>query len=165
MNTDSLKELLGDFSLESLLEDLLPELPPLLEKTAFLSRLLMLIGPFVILGMGLYYFLNAPKEANYRSGYRCYFGMGSVEAWRFTQRLAGGIWCLLGLGLAIWMAIAGQNLAGLPLMERMMAMAVYIFWQAVALLVSRGLINVVVFLRYDAKGRKRYSWAQLWRGY
>ena len=164
MNTDSLKELLGDFSLDTLLEDLLPELSPLLEKSAFWARLLMLIGPFVILGMGLYYFLNAPKEANFRSGYRCYFGMGSVEAWRFTQRLAGGIWCLLGLGLAIWMAIAGQQLEGLSLMDSMMAMAGYIFWQAVALLLSRGLINLLVFLRYDAKGRKRYTWAELWKG-
>ena len=104
MNTDAIKQLLQDFSFETFLEDLLPELAPLLEKTALLSRLLMLIGPFIILGMGLYYFLNAPKEANFRSGYRCYFGMGSVEAWRFSQRLAGGIWCLVGLGLAIWMA-------------------------------------------------------------
>ena len=110
MSTDKIKEFLRDFSFETLLEDLLPEIAPLLEKTAFISRLLMMIGPFVILAMGLYYFLNAPKEANYRSGYRCYFGMGSVEAWRFSQRLAGGIWCLLGLGLAIWMAIVPRRI-------------------------------------------------------
>ena len=54
MNTDAIKQLLQDFSFETFLEDLLPELAPLLEKTAFLSRLLMLAGPFVILGMGLY---------------------------------------------------------------------------------------------------------------
>ena len=164
MNTDTLKELLRDFSFETFLEDLLPELAPLLEKTAFLSRLLMLAGPFVILAMGLYYFLNAPKEANYRSGYRCYFGMGSVEAWRFTQRLAGGIWCLLGLGLAIWMAIAGGKLVDMALLDRMGKMAVYICCQALCLLLSRWIINLLVFLRYDAKGRKRYTWAELWRG-
>ncbi len=164
MNTEAIKEILRDFSLETLLEELLPEIAPLLEKSAFLARLCMLIGPFVILGLGLYYFLSAPKEANYRSGYRCYFGMGSVEAWRFTQRLAGGIWSLLGLGLAIWMAIAGSYLAGLPMLDGMGKMAGYIFWQALALLISRWIINFVVFLRYDAKGRKRYTWAELWRG-
>ena len=164
MNTDTLKELLRDFSFETFLEDLLPELAPLLEKTAFISRLLMLAGPFVILAMGLYYFLNAPKEANYRSGYRCYFGMGSVEAWRFAQRLAGGIWCLLGLGLAIWMAIAGGKLVDMALLDRMGKMAVYIGCQALCLLLSRWIINLLVFLRYDAKGRKRYTWAELWRG-
>ncbi len=164
MNTDSFKELLRDFSLETLLEDLLPDLAPLLEKSAFWARLLMLVGPFVILAMGLYYFLNAPKEANYRSGYRCFFGMGSVEAWRFTQRLAGSIWSVLGLGLAIWMAIAGQSLADLALMDALLRMAVYVFWQAMALLASRLLINLLVFLRYDAKGNRRYTWAELWKG-
>ncbi len=164
MSTDFIKTLLRDFSFETLLEDMLPEIAPLLEKTALISRLLLIIGPFVILAMGLYYFLNAPKEANYRSGYRCYFGMGSVEAWRFTQRLAGGIWCLLGLGLAIWMAIVGQKLADLALLDRMGRMAVYIFCQAMALLLSRWIINLLVFLRYDAKGNKRYTWAELWRG-
>ena len=164
MNTDFIKTLLQDFSFETLLEDMLPEIAPLLEKTALISRLLLIIGPFVILAMGLYYFLNAPKEANYRSGYRCFFGMGSVEAWRFTQRLAGGIWCLLGLGLAIWMAVAGGKLAELALLDRMGRMAVYILCQAVALLLSRWIINLLVFLRYDAKGNKRYTWAELWRG-
>ncbi len=164
MNTDAIKQLLQDFSFETFLEDLLPELAPLLEKTALLSRLLMLIGPFIILGMGLYYFLNAPKEANFRSGYRCYFGMGSVEAWRFSQRLAGGIWCLVGLGLAIWMALAGPKLVDMALLDRMGQMAFYIFCQAIALLLSRWIINLLVFLRYDAKGRRRYTWAELWKG-
>ena len=161
---DKIKEFLRDFSFETLLEDLLPELAPLLEKTAFLSRLMLLVGPFVILGMGLYYFLNAPKEANYQSGYRCYWGMGSVQAWRFTQRLAGGLWSLLGLGLAIWMALAGPELAALDMMDRMGRMAMYILCQAISLLLLRWIINLLVFLRYDAKGNRRYTWAELWRG-
>ena len=90
--------------------------------------------------------------------------MGSVEAWRYSQRLAGGIWCLVGLGLAIWMAVAGPKLVELELLDRMGKMAVYIACQAGSLLVSRWIINLLVFLRYDAKGRKRYTWAELWRG-
>ncbi len=164
MTTEKLKELLGGLDLQSMLEKILPELPPLLEKSAAIARLLMLIGPFVILAMGLYYFLNAPKEANYHAGYRCHFGMGSVEAWRYTQRLAGGIWAVLGLGLAIWMAIAGAQLVGLTLMDSMVKMAGWILWQAVALLISRLVINILVFLRYDRKGNRRYTWAELWKG-
>ena len=118
----------------------------------------------MILAMGLYYFLNAPKEANYRSGYRCHFGMGSVEAWQYTQRLAGGIWVLLGLGLAIWMAIAGGALVGLPLLDAVGKMAIWVLWQAAALLISRLVINVLVFARYDHKGVRRYTWSELWKG-
>lgn len=164
MTTEKLKELLGGLDLQAMLEKILPDLTAMLEKTAALSRLCMLIGPFVVLAMGLYYFLNAPKEANYRSGYRCHFGMGSVEAWRFTQRLAGGIFSLLGLGLAIWMAIAGAKLVGMAQMDAMAKMAGWILWQAAALLVSRLVINFLVFLRYDRKGNRRYTWAELWQG-
>ena len=164
MDTSKFKDLLGGLDLNTLLEDMLPELSPLLDKTAGLARILMLAGPFVILAMGLYYFLSAPKEANHRSGYRCYWGMGSVEAWRYTQKLAGAIWCLLGLALAVWMAIAGAKMAGMDMMDAMLKMAVYIFWQAMALLLSRIVIHFLVFLRYDAKGVRRYTWAELWKG-
>ena len=161
---DKIKDFLRDFSFETFLEELLPNLAPLLERTALLSRLILLVGPFVILGMGLYYFLNAPKEANFQSGYRCYWGMGSVQAWRFAQRLAGGLWTLLGLGLAIWMALSGAKLAQMELMDRMGLMAFYILCQAIFLLLLRWIINLLVFLRYDAKGNRRYTWAELWRG-
>ena len=164
MSTDTIKEFLREFSFETFLEELLPELAPLLEKSALITRLLLLIGPFVILGMGLYYFLNAPKEANFQSGYRCYWGMGSVQAWRFTQRLAGGLWTLLGLGFAVWFALKGPELAAMELMDRMTRTAVYILCQAVSLLLLRWIINFLVFLRYDAKGNRRYTWAELWRG-
>ena len=43
MSTEKIKEFLRDFSFETFLEDLLPELPPLMEKSAFLARLFMLI--------------------------------------------------------------------------------------------------------------------------
>ena len=47
--------------------------------------------------LGLVYLFLTPKEANHYIGYRCYFGMGSVNAWRFTQRLAGIVFGSLGL--------------------------------------------------------------------
>ncbi len=164
MTTEKLKELLGGLDIQTMLEKILPDLESLMAHIPTIARIVMLIGPFVILAMGLYYFLNAPQEANYRSGYRCHYGMGSVEAWRYTQRLAGGIWALLGLGLAIWMAIAGGQLAELSMVDAMAKMAVWILWQAVALLLSRLLINVLVFLRFDRKGNRRYTWAELFRG-
>ncbi len=157
MTTEKLKELLSGLDIQTMLERILPDLPPMLAHTHAIARVLMLIGPFVILAMGLYYFLNAPKEANYRAGYRCHFGMGSVEAWQYTQRLAGAVWSLLGLVLVIWMAIAGVGLVGLPATDAMAKVAVWLLWQAGALLLSRWAINLVVFLRYNRKGNRRQS--------
>ena len=160
MTTEKLKELLSGLDLQAMLEKILPDLAPFLAHTHAIARVLMLIGPFVILAMGLHYFLNAPKEANYRSGYHCYFGMGSVEAWQYTQRLAGSIWSLLGLILVVWMVFAGRRLVGLPMIDAMAETAVLLLWQAGALLLSRWVINVVVFLRYNRKGNIRRLWTR-----
>jgi hypothetical protein len=48
-------------------------------------------------------------------------------------------------------------------MDAMAKMAGWILWQAALLLVSRLIINFVVFLRYDRKGNRRYTWAELWQ--
>ena len=64
-----------------------------------------LITPLILLVLGLIYILIPPKEANHHAGFRTYFGMGSVEAWRFTQRIAGLAWTALGGLLTIVMFI------------------------------------------------------------
>ena len=99
MSIDDFKGLMDAFDPASLL----PELDPILDKLAWIARIVVLLGPGVMLLMGLVYLLATPKEANYYIGYRCYYGMGSVEAWRFTQRLAGIVFAALGLvsGIAV----------------------------------------------------------------
>ena len=102
MNFESfevIKVLLDNFDPASLL----PDLSSMTGIVATVTRLAVLAGPIVLLIMGLLYFFAAPKEANYRFGYRCYFGMGSEEAWRFTQRVAGILWAALGLVLSLLM--------------------------------------------------------------
>ena len=81
---EDIKILMDNFDPASLL----PDLSSMTGIVATVTRLAVLAGPIVLLIMGLLYFFAAPKEANYRFGYRCYFGMGSEVAWRFTQRLA-----------------------------------------------------------------------------
>ena len=143
---------------------LVPEMGVLMGIVRVVLSLLLLAGPLAMVILGFLYLFMPPPEANYKFGFRTYFGMGSVEAWRYTQKLAGAVWCLLGLALAVWMAVAGAAMAGMATMDAMLKMAGYIFWQALALLVSRVLINFLVFLRYDRKGVRRYTWAELWRG-
>ena len=62
------------------LTKLLPDLSTFLGKVEALMRIAIMIAPLVLLGLGLLYFLAAPKEANYKLGYRCFWGMSSVEA-------------------------------------------------------------------------------------
>ena len=91
----SIKSVMDGFDPASLL----PDLSKVFGSLVGVCRVAVMIGPVIALILGLAYLFLAPKEANYYFGYRCYFGMGSVRAWRFTQRIAGMI--LGGLGLIL----------------------------------------------------------------
>ena len=87
--------------------------------------------------------------------------MGSVQAWRFTQRLAGISWTVIGLILAIIAVANLGKLAEVELMDAMFLAGKYIVRQAMTVLVSVLCINVIVFARYDRKGIRRASWREL----
>ena len=71
---------------------LLPDLGTVLGWVELLLRICVMAGPILILGFGLLFLLAPPKEANYGLGFRCWWGMASMAAWQFTQRLAGMVW-------------------------------------------------------------------------
>ena len=68
-----------------------PELDKLLELALKATRFAVRVGPMCILLLGLIYLFLHPNEANHKAGYRTFFGMGSLHAWRFTQRVSGFI--------------------------------------------------------------------------
>ena len=80
LDIESIKSLMDGFDPAALL----PDLSDLFGSLATLCRFAVMIGPVVLLVLGLAYLFLSPREANYYFGYRCYFGMGSVQAWRFT---------------------------------------------------------------------------------
>ena len=134
---------------------LLPDLSTVVGKVEFITRIAVLIGPIVLLVMGILYFFVSPKEANYHFGYRCYFGMGSEEAWRFTQRLAGLVWAALGLVLTVIMAVITGGFAGDPIMDIIHSGVKCLFWEIGLAAVSCLVINTIAMLLFDRKGARR----------
>lgn len=147
----SIKEMMDAFDPAMLL----PDLSRMGDTVAAVARVAVLVGPLVLLALGLAYLFLSPKEANYRFGYRCYFGMGSVEAWRFTQRLAGLVWGGLGAVLTVAMAVVSLGYSGKPVVEIMDSALTCLIWQIVLTAVSCLAINVMAALRYNAKGALR----------
>ena len=89
-------------------------------------------------------------------GYRCYFGMGSVQAWRFTQRLAGTTWIVLGVILGAAMVIAKRTaLTGLEPMDLLLRAVVCILCQMGVLLLATVVIRLVVACTFDRHGIRR----------
>lgn len=151
MSIDSIKEILDGFDPASLL----PDLTTVVGKVELIARIAVIIGPIVLLVLGALYCFASPKEANYHFGYRCYFGMGSIDAWRFTQRLAGMVWGALGLVLTVVMLIVCGSFRGMEIMPMITKAAVALVWQAALTGISALAVNIVVMTQFDAKGEHR----------
>lgn len=151
MSIESLKTLLEDFDPAAFL----PDLTSVFGKIELILRFLVVTGPLVMLVMGLVYFFLSPKEANHTFGYRTWFGMGSVEAWNFTQKLAGLVWGGLGLILTVIMLLI-VNRYRLMDMESMLWSAVRcLLWEAGLALVALLGVNITVTVLFDWNGYRR----------
>ena len=148
---DSIKELLDGVDPAALL----PDLSKVFSSLEPLCRIAVLLGPVVFLLLGLSYLILSPKEANYYLGYRCYFGMGSEYAWRFTQRLAG--WMFTGAGTVLTVLVFAISVS-FPHMQ-----LTDMVWKAAACLVVELAVAVLLILtvnisamyHFDRKGRHR----------
>ena len=134
---------------------LLPEMAEVFGDIAAICRVAVMIGPIVILIMGLCYLFLAPKEANWYFGYRTYFGMGSINAWQYTQRLAGVVFTSLGLGLTIVMFLLSAPFDGMDVMDMAWKAVFYLAWQAGLVLLATLFVNLAAAYRFDRKGSFR----------
>lgn len=134
---------------------LLPDLAVLFEKLVGVIRLAVYAGPVTLVVLGLVYCFLAPREANHHLGFRCWWGMSSVEVWRFTQKLAGIVWAALGLVLGLVALFSTRGYANMGQQEMLMDAAVLILWQIGAVLLSIAAINITLIVLYDRKGYKR----------
>ena len=132
-----------------------PELDTLMGKLELVVRIAVMIGPLALLGLGLWYFLAPPREANHRAGFRTLWGMGSIEAWQFTQRLAGICFGVLGLILTVVMALICNGYRGMDTMEKIWSAGKCVLAQIGLVLLTTIVIHIVVLIRYDWKGDRR----------
>ncbi len=151
LDIDSIKALMDGFDPAALL----PDLSEIFGSLAVVCRFAVMIGPIVLLALGLAYLLLSPKEANYYFGYRCYFGMGSVYAWRFTQRLAGLLFTGLGLALTVGMFVMSAGFSHMEVTDMVWRALECLVVQAAAVLLATLAINCTVALRFNRKGEHR----------
>lgn len=148
---ESIKELMDGFDPAALL----PDLSTALGKVELVCRVAVLVGPILILALGIAYLLLSPKEANYYFGYRCYFGMGSVQAWRFSQRIAGLTFAGLGLVLTVIMLLISGGFSGMAAMDLAWKAVWCLVWEATLVLLATLAINGVCMFFFNAKGEPR----------
>ena len=148
---DFLKSLLGEFDPAALV----PDLGALFNNLDAALRVVVLAGPLCLLGLGLLYLLAPPSEANHVFGYRHFWGMSSVEAWRFTQKTAGLVWTGLGLVLTIIMAFLCNGYRELAAEAMLMSALTSVLVELLLVFLSTLLINTLVIFHFDHRGTRR----------
>lgn len=142
-------------AITDLLDALIPNLENLVSDMRTWLGIAMIVGPIIFIVMGLIYYFLAPPEANHKLGYRTYFGMGSVTAWKFTQKLAGIVWGGLGIILAIVAIIGCVIMVGQELSKATSTALTILIIEAVAALLAFLTVEITVILRYDMNGSAR----------
>ena len=151
LDFESIKEFMDAFDPAALL----PQLDTVFDKVSLVCRIAVMAGPVVLLVMGLIYLFFTPREANHYIGYRCYYGMGSVQAWRFTQRVAGIIFGALGLILTVVMLFVSGGFAGMAVMDMVWKAVTCLIWEAVLVVLATLAVNFTAFRVFDRNGEIR----------
>ncbi len=151
MSIEDIKQIMDGFDPAALLPDL-SNLPGIVE---LVCRIAVLVGPALFIFMAVTY-LIAPREANYYMGYRCFFAMGSQDAWCFCQWLAAAVWGLLGIILVLVMLGKTNGFRELPVMEQLEGAISCIFWEGVWALIATVAINLTMAVLFNFKGIPRF---------
>ena len=134
---------------------LLPDISSIVGIMQVFARILILIIPILLGGLGAAYYFKPIKEANHIFGYRTYFGMGSVDAWKYTQRLAGFGYMVLGGALTLAMIIVNLCLIGAETLTLLTTAAICLIIELVLTGLGVLALNIFLAIRYDRDGYLR----------
>lgn len=132
-----------------------PEMPVLLGFLRALLVIIILAGPILLVTLGVMYLLRPAPEANYKYGFRTYFGMGSVEAWRFSQKIAGLVYGGLGIILLLVMFIIVMTFFKKDLFQIANSAIICLLWQVGLTLIARIAVGVMCFIYFDKDGARK----------
>ena len=148
---EALKSLFEEFDMAAFL----PDMTTVVGWIESVLRVAVMAGPLLLLGFGLLFLLAPPKEANYGVGFRCWWGMASLEAWQFTQRLAGLVWSGMGVALTVIMALICNAFRRQEPTAMVWTAVICLGVELFLILASYIAINIVLIRKFDRWGFRR----------
>lgn len=134
---------------------LVPDMPVLLRFLRTVLALALVAGPVTMMIQAAFYLFKPAPEANFKRGYRTYYGMGSTEAWQFSQKIAGLAFGGLGSLLLIAMFIVILCFRGKTLMWVAIAAIICLTVQVVLLSAARITVAILCGKFFDKDGARR----------
>ena len=148
---EAITSLFSDFDFAALL----PPLDSYLGQLAFWTRLVLLAGPLVLLGVGLLYFFRPSPTPDSRIGWRSYLSTGSVAVWQFAQRIAGMVYIGLGGALSVIFLILSLFFGLMDPVGMVTTALVCISLFAVLVLGAQVLLHMWILRYYDKEGNRK----------
>jgi len=151
---EKLMSIFEGFDVEKL-GDLLPSAESLMNGMTGWVKLLVLIGPLLMLGFGIYYWFFAPKEANHSMGFRFFYAMSRVEVWQHAQRLAGIAYTALGGILFVIIGLISLRFGRLIAPDMVWLAVKCLIWEVVLAIIATLAVDILIVVLYDYKGDPR----------
>ena len=134
---------------------LLPDLGKFISDLRFWAGLFLLIGPIIMLLLGLWYFFLPTKEANHHVGFRAYFGMGSQEAWKYAQKMAGMFFMIAGGAFTVISLVLIIVLGGAEPMKMATTALILLIVQALAAFGLWLTLQIMLMTKFDKNGNRK----------
>jgi hypothetical protein len=148
---DDILSLLQDFDVANFL----PEPGKFLNSLEGWVRLIVLIGPLVLLCIGLWNrYVSAPTPGN-RLGFWIVGGVGSMKAWHFAQKLCQMAYLVLGGGLSALMLLISLFFNAKKGMVMINLALICVILEFIVIVGAWILINMLVRKAYDKEGNPR----------
>lgn len=148
---EKLKALMDGFDIAKIL----PQMEAFLGHVQPVLRFAVLIGPVCLLVLGLLYLIFPTREANRVWGYRCFYGMGSPEAWKTTQRIVGIAWTVMGIILLSVMAVFSARFSSAAVEESVTFAIKCVLWEIGLVAVSCVGFDITMAVLFDRYGNRR----------
>ena len=137
------------------LSKFVPAMPVFLGALRALLVIIILAGPILLVTLGAMYLLRPAPEANFKYGFRTYFGMGSVEAWRFSQRIGGLVYIILGGVMTLGALVAFIILLKSSIPTILTGCAARLVIELILVTLTTFTLNIIISIRYDRDGYRR----------
>lgn len=148
---DDILSILQDFDVANFL----PEPEAYIKSLVGWVRFAVLLGPLILLVLGAWYYFWPPKEANHAVGFRTYWGMGSIKAWLFSQKLAGMSFMVLGGALLVISFLVSLTFNGDKAMGMINTAFVLVLIQLLLILSVWVALNLLIYRAFDKDGKPR----------
>lgn len=151
---EKLMSIFEGFDIEKI-GSLLPSAESLMNGLSKWMVLLVLVGPLLMLGFGIYYWFFAPKEANHSMGFRFFYAMSRVEVWQHAQRLAGLAYTVLGGILLLIIGLISLSFGHLAPPDMVWRAVKCLIWEVVLAIVVTLAVDILIVVLYDYNGDPR----------